>query len=176
MKRIVLMTPLFMACLFAFSGCGQERRPDGMPPLHLCRITIIQDGQPLEGAIVTLHNTGQGTNWGSSGTTAASGVADIFTQGQYKGAPEGNYKVTVRKEETVSLATPEQLAAIEKAKAENPKWFDPPRIKQETWQLVEKQYTDDKETPLELVISSGKNNIEFDLGKAVRERMEDNTE
>ena len=176
MKRIVLMTPLFLACLFAFSGCRQERRPDGMPPLHPCRITIIQDGQPLEGAIVTLHSTGQGTNWGPSGTTVADGIAIIYTQGQFRGVPEGNYKVTIRKEETISLATPEQLAAIEKAKAENPKWYDPPNIKQETWRLVEKQYTDAKETPLELIVSKGTNNVEFDLGKAVREKMDDNTE
>ena len=157
---------LLYFCLIVLSGCKKENRPEGMPPLHSCRITVTQDGKPLEGANVGLY--AQDAKWRSSGTTDVNGVADLVTQGQFKGAPEGSYKVTVSKEEIVSLATPEQLAAIEKAKAENPKWYDAPNIKQETWQLVEKQYTDKESTTLELIVSKGRNSETFDVGKAVR--------
>ena len=139
-----------------------------MPPLHPCHVTITQEGKPLEGANVRLHASGAGTKWHSSGMTNASGAADLVTQGQFRGVPEGTYKITVQKEEVVSLATPEQLAALEKAKAENPKWYDGPKIKQEFWQLVEKDYTLVESTTLEITVSKGQNNVSLDVGKAVR--------
>ena len=159
----------FLILLSFVWGCS-EKLPDGIPPLHPCRIVITQDGKPLEGASLQLYSTG-GSKWHSSGTTDSSGAADIVTQGQYRGVPEGTYKITVQKEEVISLATPEELAAIEKAKAENPQWFDAPRIKQEHWQLVEKEYTLENSTSLEITISQGKNSETFDVGKAVREKI-----
>ena len=142
-----------------------------MPPLHPCRITITQEDKPLASATVRLYATGTGAKWHCSGTTDANGVADLMTQGQFRGVPEGTYKIAVQKEEVVSLATPEQLAAIEKAKTENPKWYDPPNIKQEIWQLVEKNYTLADSTTLEITVSKGQNSETFDVGKAVRVKL-----
>ena len=150
------------------AGCSSEKRPVGMPPLQPCRVMITQEGKPLEGASVRLYATEAEAKWHCSGTTDANGVANLLTQGQFRGVPEGTYKVTVQKEEIISLATPEQLAAIEKAKAENPQWYDPPNIKQEIWQLVEKNFTFVESTTLEITVSKGQNGTTFDVGKAVR--------
>jgi len=163
---------LFVIVLSVVCGCSSEKRPVGMPPLHPCRVTITQDGKPLAEAMIRLHGTGSGTQWSCSGTTNSQGVADLLTQGQFRGVPEGTYKVTVQKDEVVSLATPEQLAALEKAKAENPQWYDPPNIRQEFWQLVEKDYTLVDSTPFEMTVSKGKNNETFDVGKAVRVKQD----
>ena len=159
---------LFLVVLSVVWGCSSEQRPDGMPPLHPCQITITQEGKPLEGATVRLLATGEGTRWHCSAVTGTNGVANLLTQGQFRGVPAGTYKVTITKEEVVSLATPEQLAALEKAKAENPKWYDPPNIKQEIWQLVDKKYTQEATTPHEMTVSSGQNSATFDVGAAVR--------
>jgi len=163
---------VFLILLSVICGCSSEKRPVGMPPLHPCRVTIIQDGQPLADAMIRLHGTGSGTQWSSSGTTDANGVATLLTQGQFRGVPAGTYKVTVQKVETVSLATPEQLAALEKAKAENPQWYDPPNIRQEFWQLVEEKYMLVESTPLEITVSKGQNNETLDVGKAVRVKQD----
>ena len=151
-------------------GCS-ERLPDGMPALHPCQITITQSGTPLEGASVRLHAMG-GSSWLVSGETNSSGVVNMLTQGQYRGAPEGTYKVTVQKQEVISLATPEQLAAIEKAKAENPLWYEAPPIQHEMWQLVEEKYIMAESTTLEMTVSAGKNSETFDVGEAVRIKVE----
>ena len=165
--------PLFFLMFFPVVwGCSSEKRPDGMPPLHPCRITITQDGAPLEGATVVLHATSDGTRWRCSGVTDAGGVVNLQTQGQFRGVPAGTYKVTVEKEEVVSLATPEQLAALERAKAENPQWYDPPKFKYESWQLVSKEYTQEATTLHEITVSSGQNSATFDVGKAVRVKQD----
>jgi len=166
-RLLVVSMAFSLAC-----GCS-EKLPDGMPSLHPCQITITQEGKPLAGASVRLHATnGAGNAWLVSGDTNSSGTVSMLTQGQYRGAPEGTYKVTVQKTELVSLATPEQIAANEKAKAENPISYDPIGYDTELWQLVEEKYIMAESTTLEMTVSAGKNSATFDVGAAVRVKVE----
>ena len=53
MKRILLGSAFVLAALAAAVGCG-PKLPDGMPKLNPTTITVIQDGKPLEGAMVSM--------------------------------------------------------------------------------------------------------------------------
>jgi hypothetical protein len=86
-------------CLLVFVGCSGQKTPDGMPPLHPCVVMLTMDGQPFDGASVTLHPMEGGYTAG--GTTNAAGKVEIMTSGKYRGAPLGKYKVTITKTDLV---------------------------------------------------------------------------
>ena len=85
----------------SLSGCDKPR-PDGMPDLVGCTITLnYSDGKPAQDVTVVLTPVSQGLDkWPSAGKTDASGKAKIVTYGQYPGAPEGEYKIVLKKVET----------------------------------------------------------------------------
>lgn len=84
---------LFPALLL--SGCGGEKIPDGMPELHPYTILVTQDGKPLEGASIALYATS--TSEVPTGLTGANGKAEMLTR-SFKGVPDGEFKVSVKKE------------------------------------------------------------------------------
>jgi len=87
----------FVCCVLGIAfiaGCGGQQLPDGMPRLYPVTITVTQDGVPLGDATVALVGTSQ---WTPTGATNAEGVATLYTQGRFRGAPEGNFRVTITK-------------------------------------------------------------------------------
>lgn len=84
--------------VLALAGCG-EKAPD----VFQVTGTVSLDGQPLEGARVTLHlkrADGQTQARKPSGITDENGAVTIFypmTKGPIEGAPPGNYMITVTK-------------------------------------------------------------------------------
>lgn len=82
-------------------GCGFNAVPEGLPELTPCSLTIVQEGKPLVGAIVLLYPDNQGCPWTVSGTTNECGVAEMTTHGKYPGIPQGDWSVTVSKNNTV---------------------------------------------------------------------------
>jgi len=146
-------------------GCGGPQRPDGMPPLYPCSITIIQDGAPLEGAIVSLLSQSGDGKWSSSAQTDEKGVAKLITYGQFHGAPEGSYHVTVSKR--VSDGDPPKPNVDESGRVLGLPTA-PPVISY--IELVAMEYTSSKTTPLTLEVKPAKkgNDQTFDVGKAVQ--------
>jgi hypothetical protein len=156
---------LFLIFVLLLAGCG-ERKPDGLPPLVPVKIILTQEGKPLDGAIVSLEDPSGGVKFTVGGTTNSSGVAEIYTHGNYKGAPLGKYKVRVLKnvtEESPS-APPENTPEYDKFMGEYAK--NPPR----TYRYVEKQYSDINTTPLEIDIT-GKTTQTLDAGKDIKEEI-----
>jgi hypothetical protein len=95
--RIFLFLALGTAILLQVGcGGGDHGRPADLPQLYPVRIEIIQGGNPLEGAIVTLVSKTPATYGTALGTTNASGVALLQTHG-FDGVPVGNYAVLVVK-------------------------------------------------------------------------------
>lgn len=147
------------------SGCWGKPRPDGLPPLYRCTVTLRQDGKLLDHAAVFLYPEDTGYTWTIGGVTDATGVAVIHTHAQYPGVPTGEYKVVVSKSESVST----QLSA------------PPPEGADETYStlgneatlysLVEIPYIEKETTPLRITIKKGSNAFEFDVGKPVREKL-----
>jgi hypothetical protein len=132
--------------LFLFIGCHfGPAKPEGFPKLHPCELTILQDGTPLQESRVTLfpHDEDQ-KDWGTFGLTNTEGIVRFYTYGQWKGVPEGNFKVTVVK----------QLV-------------EDPDI---TYTLIDEKFAEPETTPFELEIK-GKTTQTFDVGSAIKKKI-----
>ena len=148
------------------SGCGGPTRPADLPPLHSCILTMTQDGKPMGEATVSLESTDPAFKWTVFAQLDASGTGKVFTQGLFPGAPEGEYKVVVTKEEVVS----EQTGTTVVRQGEFGEETITPTI-ETVFTLVEKEYTDAATTPLSITIGKKGNNQTLDCGKPVREML-----
>jgi len=157
--RTILILSLFLALLL-YTGCNRnDGRPADMPKLYPVTISIIQDGQPLDGATVTLiAKTPAVAQYGtSSGTTTATGTATIRTYG-YDGVPIGDYTVLVEKRVTEGEREiiQEGMGVVG-------------TIGGRVFQLVNTQFTAQATTPLSISVAERRGATEtFDVGAAVR--------
>ncbi|MDR2704683.1 MAG: carboxypeptidase-like regulatory domain-containing protein [Planctomycetaceae bacterium] len=141
---------LFLIFLVLVVGCSGEQRPEGMPTLYPCTITITQDGKPLAGAMVTLYTeSSEDRRWSSGGTTNPQGVISIKVLGKYLGAPAGTYKVTVEKQEIENVDSNSYYHIS----------------------LVETQYIKVQDTPLKIEVTPQGVNQTFDVGKPIQKRI-----
>jgi len=145
--------------LLSVAGCSGPLKPDGFPPLYPVSVLVIQDGKPLGGALVSLHGTENSPlKWGVFAETDSNGKAVFVTHGKFYGAPEGDYLITVEKEEVVEVSR----------RGDN--------IVSESFTLIENQYTDKGKTPLRIQIQKkGKNHAELNVGQPVRISLGQNT-
>jgi hypothetical protein len=143
--KIVLFTIAVVFCLL-FTGCPQYR-PEGMPPLYPCKITITQENKPLAGATVTLFDqSSEDKRWSSGGITDAQGNIQIKTWGKYQGTSIGKYKITVTKQELEEVGN-----------------------KVNYFSLVELKHTKMETTPFEIEVTTKGATQIFDVGKPVKE-------
>ena len=91
--------------------------------------------------------------WSISGTTDASGVATIHTNGDFAGAPAGKYKVVVRKSEVVPTG-------------KNDEYGDPITGSRS---LVAEEFSNSGKTPLSLEVGSSpvKMTLQVEKGNSV---------
>jgi len=161
--RTFLFLTISIALLLQ-AGCGpRDDRPADMPRLYPVKISIVQDGKPLEEADVTL-TAKTPTNYGvSTGFTDASGVAILRTYG-YNGVPVGQYTVAVIKRtvEGATLATsPIDGSTYETGGT--------------VYQTVDVQYTDTVQSPLNINVTEKGATESFDVGAPVRISLGQNT-
>jgi len=167
MQPRIFIVVMFGLCIL--SGCEQKKRPDGMPALFPCSITVTQKDQPLEGALVRLMPESGSFEWTIGGKSDASGVAKITTHGEYAGAPAGTFKVLVSKIE-------KQPSAYEQPKDnmsdEWKEWFaKSANEKLPTFRYVKAEFDDAKKTSHSITITKGKNNAAFDVGEPIKEEV-----
>jgi len=146
--------------LVVLFGCGGKKKPDGLPALYPCEIKVLQEGAPLAGATVSLVSVDGSIKWVVGGGTDDSGLAKIYTHGDFSGAPVGQYKVIITKTIIENAPSQEQL--------NNPNFAGPMGT---DYDCVDLQYKSQKSTPLSMEITSGKNSKEFDVGKAIHEKV-----
>jgi hypothetical protein len=146
--------------LVVLSVCVGKKKPPGMPTLYSCEIKVIQDGAPLPGAVVNLVSADGSVKWVVGGGTKNDGIAKMFTHGDFPGAPAGQYKVTITKTVLEDAPTQEQL--------NNPNYSGPMGT---DYDYVDLQYKNRTSTPLTMEVTTGRNTKEFDVGKAIRERV-----
>jgi hypothetical protein len=154
MKKILFF--VLSICFFVI-GCQRGgNRPDDLPKLHPCTITVTQNNIPLEGASVTLQtNDNSGKYNTCSGVTNSLGIAQINTYG-FSGVPKGNYKITVSKiivEGGISKTDEFGGGSIEGGKA---------------IQTVDAIYTESNTTPCEIKITESSNSLTLDVGNQKR--------
>jgi len=153
MKTIIHI--LFIAVLAFQIGCGNDPgRPQDLPKLYPVNITVTQEGNPLEGATVTLKSKEAVKYAVCSGTTNAAGVAVLLTYG-YAGAPLGQYAVMIDKTgvEGAKEAINEEGLSYETGGA--------------IYRYVDAQYWLES-TPLSIDVTEKGAKETFDVGKPVR--------
>ena len=166
MKNTFLL--LFTVASLAITGCpfGGEPLPEGLPKLVPVSIQLSQDGAPLAGATVSLIDTAGSQQWFPGGLSDSSGKIELYTNGRYKGAPEGKYKVVVSKTET----DPSKLGPP--PSEDDPKYGEymnqSANERLDTYTLIDKKFTDAKNTTLEVEIKKGGEVHQLDLGTKVR--------
>ena len=162
MKKIAIIFSVFaVAVLVLTAGCGQKL-PAGMPTLYPVTLTVTSGGQPVEGANVTVTLSGGTFNWPIAGTTEANGKVALMTNGQYVGAPEGDFVVCVRKvryvEGPTKTTTEEPFEYGEKLE-----WLKKVQDEREEYLLGGQEYTDPAASPLKMTVKKGKNDIQIEM-------------
>jgi hypothetical protein len=148
---------LLLFCVMPI-GCGiNSSRPVDLPALNSCKITITQNGTPLnEAAVIAIAQNTTAKYRTATGTTDANGVAELCTYG-FSGAPVGEFNVIVKK------------AVLEGAE----EITDAFGVKQisggKDYNLVNKKYSNEKTTDLKIDIKTGENFFSFDVGEPVHE-------
>ena len=133
-----------------------------MPKLYpAVRVKVVQDGQPLENAYVSLRSEDKSLSWGIGGKTDAQGVAQLWTHGKYKGAYAGTFKVVVTKE--VNEGEKEYIDAMNQNDAKAAA-----AIKVQSFSFVEDKFGLESQTPLKIDIESSSKMIEVNVSPAVR--------
>ncbi|MGL4593127.1 MAG: hypothetical protein ACRCUY_00190 [Thermoguttaceae bacterium] len=137
---VILVTGLVIGC-----SSGQKL-PANMPQLTPCCLTIVLDGVPLDGASVSLVPS-EPNEWHAGGTSDAAGIVNVYTNGLFRGAPSGIYKVTVQKE-----TPPPPLVGVSQDDLMNPatakKYANRPATI-----VVNKKFNNAETTPLTLEIA-----------------------
>ena len=151
-------------------GCGKQK-PSDLPPLFPCKITVMQGGQPLPGASVTLFADGHQVRFTLGAVTDKNGVATIKTNIDWEGAPEGKYKVCIKKivvpsssgsndDPSGQVGTEEYNKKLAEASAQ---------VKS----LVDSKFLRPRNTPASITVTSSGIDETVDVGAAVDEFWND---
>lgn len=168
MKKLLLI--LCVAMLATFTACG-PKVPPGMPKTIPCYVTVVKGSEPIADAQIILY-TEAGGSLTVCGTTDASGRADISTiLATYvgKGAPAGEYKVTVLKEVPIEhTKTPEQIEKMTPPEAEKYE-MEMQKQRDSKPRIVPKAFTEKATTPFSVTVtpeSAGKELVKIDVANA----------
>jgi hypothetical protein len=137
-------------CVSFLLGCHKSPRPEGLPDLHSCTITVTQNGNPVADVSVQLIAKEESV-WPVTGTTDTSGNAVLVTYGQFRGVPIGDYIVVLSKRST-EPKTPanEYVSGVT-----------------EVYSLIDIKYTESETSPLEMSVKKRHNTMSFEIGSPV---------
>jgi hypothetical protein len=141
MKHFITITLLLV--LFAASGCGQR----GLSGLSKVSGTITLNGQPLDGATISLSPVTEGLR-AASAVSDASGNFKVTTLHPNDGVQPGDYLISVTK---VKLEGVLPAAEVRKLLAEGKK-YNTPQIQQ-----VPGKYLKAETSDLKITVKPGKN-------------------
>lgn len=172
LTKLFVAAPALLALVAAF-GCGGEKLPAGMPKPVPTTITLTLDGKGLADASVTMiPDSG---SYAAVGKTDSNGVAEMKTDGKYKGAVPGSYKVVVGAKDEIDYGEfgpppTDDPVALDKWNRDVDAAGGAAAFKRIS--LVSQEFTAADATPLTLTVGEGKVAETFDLGASVREEVE----
>jgi len=101
MKTLRIFTLLI--ALLLLIGCRRTvPRPEGMPDLVPCTVTVTFGGETIENVGVLLRSKESGNRWGAGGRTDAKGKIVLKTAGAFEGVVPGEYIISFSKRVTRS--------------------------------------------------------------------------
>lgn len=110
-KYSILLVAAWM-CILSM-GCNRlPDRPEGLPPLYPCKMTVTFGGKTLEDVTVSLLPEDKSSKWKSGGQTDGSGDVAVKTAFAFPGAPEGKYTVAFVKQEERIGNTSESMTPV----------------------------------------------------------------
>jgi len=160
MKKFTSFAFLALAVLFLQAGCHKVELPPGLTKPYPTMLTFTLDGKPLDKAKVTLVPDDPAlTQFIIGGETDAAGKLDVFTMGQYRGAPVANYSVVVTKINVDFGDNDPNVLPDGMSIREYNDFLD--SVKVETY-VVGPEYGDASTTPLKISVKKGKNEFTLD--------------
>jgi len=138
--------------------------------LYPVKLTIIQGGQPLEGATVYLVDTTSASRFTVGYQTDAKGIANLKTDGKFDGCPAGKYKVIITKKFMPEMPK-ENPPSDPEAKAEYDRKIA--ELNAQMAETVDVQYTRPTTTPEEIEVTSAGLEKTIDVGEKVDVLLDD---
>ena len=118
----------------------------------------------VAGATVSLYPIGSGESVG--GLTDGNGIAKLQTRGKYSGAPAGKYKVCVNWAVTVEGKTSKNPPPTDPVELE--KYNKRVEYERTAIPALEPIFKDPKNSPLEVEIGEGKNQLTVEVQKLAK--------
>ena len=162
MKWKPMISLLLIGMMIFIAGCNGPQKPADLPKLYPCKITVIQDGKPLEGAMVFVRPPDGYLRFVIGGKTDAKGVAAIQLDGQWDGIPEGEFFVSISK-----IVRPPDLETPDENTPLNERRRMQDQATKLTKETVDPKYSDLAKTQLRLKVDKKAVNETFDVGAAV---------
>ncbi|MDO5579792.1 MAG: hypothetical protein Q4G69_01535 [Planctomycetia bacterium] len=151
MNRVIRVS-FYFAVLFAFICMGCEKpNPYGIET-HYVEGQVTLDGKPIEDAVVSFVPKTPGAGEDASGRSKANGSYKLSSLRGLpeSGAMEGEYVITVYKNEKVDLAVPQ-------------KTLDGEAITFEMKNIMPPDYKNPAKSPLKATVVRGKNKINIEV-------------
>lgn len=171
-KHAILFSGIAVLSLLTLVGC-EKKKPSDMPALYPCKLTITQEGKPLEGATVSLIAQGKSLRFTTAAITDKQGVAVIKTDIDWTGVPEGKYKVCVKKVSAPDSGVSDEIPSDPVAFAEYQKKLA--EASAQTMSYVDSKYLRPRTTPLEIEVTTSGFEDTVDVGPAVSQKWDDVT-
>lgn len=148
-------------CLCAIvCGCSKgPKKPADLPKLNPTTVTVTyDDGTPVDGATVAfLASQTGGRTWNLTAVTDAAGKITLKTDGNWDGAPAGEYRVIVTKE-VAEVEEPTEAGGSITTKS--------------ITRFVDQKYNLPTTSGLTATIEDGKTNtFEFKVGEKIEENV-----
>ncbi len=160
MKRNFAFVAAILCLCAIVCGCSKgPKKPADLPKLNPTTVTVTyDDGTPVDGATVAfLASQTGGRTWNLTGVTDASGKLTLMTDGNWAGAPAGDYRVIVTKEIS------EMEKATEAGGSETLKGIT---------RYVAQKYNNPNTSGLTATVEDGKTNaLEFKVGEKLEESV-----
>ena len=160
MKRNFAFVAAILCLCAIVCGCSKgPKKPADLPKLNPTSATVTyDDGTPIENATVALlsSDTG-GRTWNLTGVTDATGKIIFKTDGNWDGAPAGEYRVIVTKEIS-EMEKSNEVGGSETLKG--------------ITRYVDQKYNNPNTSGLTATVTDGQENtFEFKVGEKIEENV-----
>ncbi|MFA8017842.1 hypothetical protein [Bremerella cremea] len=139
-----------LPCLI-FTGCAESNQAESLGAT--AEGTVLLNGSPVEGAMVTLRSADRGLP-SAFGRTDADGKFQLATSTAKSGVAPGEYRVVITKFETTAADIPSE---------DDPNYAGGMNSQSQAVSVLPKKYADAAPSPFKVTISEGDNTFDFPL-------------